>query len=59
MLMSPKKDEIAVHCCDSTLSVLVMFDVSKRLSLSISLLVYCLSLLIDYIRIHGIGLELA
>ena len=31
VLMSPKKDETAVHCCDPALSVHVMFGVSKRL----------------------------
>ena len=36
-MMSPKKDETAVHCCDPALSVLVMFGVSKLLSRSISL----------------------
>ena len=44
VLMSPKKDEIAVHCCDPALSVLVFFGVSKRLSRSISLAFYCLYL---------------
>ena len=29
VLMSPNKDETAVHSCDPTLSVLVMFGVSK------------------------------
>ena len=42
VLMSPKKDEAAVHCVYPALSVLVMFGVSKRLSRSISLAVYCL-----------------
>ena len=42
VLMSPNKDETAVHCCDPALSVLVMFGVSKRLSRCISLAVYCL-----------------
>ena len=41
VLMSPNKDETAVHCCDPALSVLVMFGVSKRLTRSISLAVYC------------------
>ena len=36
------KDETAVHCCNSALSLLVMFGVSKRLSRSISLTVYIL-----------------
>ena len=36
VLMSPKKDEIAVHCCDPALSVLLV-DVSKRLLGSIDL----------------------
>ena len=40
VLMSPKKDETAVHRCDPALSVLIMFGVSKRLSRSISLAVY-------------------
>ena len=39
-----KKDEKAVHCSDPELSFLVMFGVSKRLSRTISLVVYCLSL---------------
>ena len=43
VLMSPKKDEAAVHCCDPNLSALVMFGVFG-LSRSISLAVYCLSL---------------
>ena len=43
VLISPKKDETAV-CCDPASSVLVMFGVSKRLSRSISLAVYCLFL---------------
>ena len=42
VLTSPKKDETAVHCCDPALSVIVMFGVLKRLSLSICLAVYCL-----------------
>ena len=42
VLMSPNKDETAVHCCDPALSVLVMFGVSKRLSRCTSLAVYCL-----------------
>ena len=42
VLMSPKKDEPAVHCCDPTLSILDIFGVSKRLSPSISLVVHCL-----------------
>ena len=42
--MSPKEDEKAVHCGDPALSVLVMFGVSKRLSRTISFVVYCLSL---------------
>ena len=36
VLMSPKKDETTVHFCDPTLSVLLMFGVSKRLQLSIN-----------------------
>ena len=36
VLMSPKKDEIAVHCCDPALSVLLV-NVSKRLLGSIDL----------------------
>ena len=40
VLMSPKKDETAVHCCHPALSVLVKFGVSKRLSLKQS--VVCL-----------------
>ena len=40
---SLKKDESAVHYSDPALSVLVMVGVSKRLSRSISLAVYCLS----------------
>ena len=35
LLMSYKKDETAVHCCDPALSALVTFDVSKHLSRSI------------------------
>ena len=43
--MSPNKEETTVHCCGPALSVLVMFDVPKRLSLiSISQEVYCLNL---------------
>ena len=42
VLTSPKKNETALHCCDPTLSVLFMVGVSKRLSRSISLAVYCL-----------------
>ena len=44
VLMSPNKDETAVHCCDPSLSVLVMFSVSKRLSHSITLPVYYLQI---------------
>ena len=44
VLMSPKKDETAVHCCNPALSVLVMFGFPKRLSRSISLAVRLLSL---------------
>ena len=36
VLMSPNKDETAVHCCEPALLVLVMFGFSKRFSLSIS-----------------------
>ena len=43
VVMSPEKDEAAVHCCDPNLSALVMFGVFG-LSRSISLAVYCLSL---------------
>ena len=52
VLISPNKDETAVHCCDPALSVLVMFGVWKRLSRSISLAVTVftfLFLLADYI----------
>ena len=42
VLMSPKKDKTAFQCCDPALSVLIMFGVSKRLSRSIRLAVYCL-----------------
>ena len=42
VLMSPKKDKTAVHRCDPALSALIMFGVSKRLSRSIKLAVYCL-----------------
>ena len=31
VLISPKKDETAVHRCDPALSVLAMFGVSKRI----------------------------
>ena len=30
VLTSPKKNETSVHCCDPTLSVLVMAGVSER-----------------------------
>ena len=40
VMTSPKMNETAAHCCDPGLSVLVMSDVSKRLSRSISLTVY-------------------
>ena len=48
VLMSPdpKKDETAVHCCNPALSVLVMFGVSKRLSHSMNLSVYCLPIFV-------------
>ena len=39
VLMSPNKDETAVHCCDPASSVLVVFGVLKRLSRRISLAV--------------------
>lgn len=39
--MSPKKDEIAVHCCDLAISVFVT-SVSKHFSRTISVVVYCL-----------------
>ena len=42
VLTSPNKDETAVHCCDPALSVIVVL-VSKSLSSSISVVVYCLS----------------
>ena len=59
MPMSPDKDETAVHRCDPALSVLVrLVGVSRRVSRSISLTVYCLSLhfwlirsLVDYIYV--------
>ena len=44
VLMSPKKDETAVHCCDPALSVLVMFGVLKRLSRGLA--VYCLHIFV-------------
>ena len=49
VLTSPKKDETAVHCCDPALSVLAMFGVSKRLSRSISLAVYCLHIFVFWL----------
>ena len=42
VLVSPNKDETAVHFCDPAFSVLVMFDASKRPVCSINLEVYCL-----------------
>ena len=40
----------AVLCCDPALAVLIMFGVSKRLSRSISLAVYCLYIFFCLIR---------
>ena len=37
ILISPNKEETVVHCCDSALSVLVKFGVSKRRSRNISI----------------------
>ena len=57
--MSPKKDETAVHYGDPALSVVVMFVVSKRLSRSISLAVYCLSLHLFWLIRSLVDLTLA
>ena len=42
VLISLNKDETAVHCCNPSLLALFVFGVSKLLSCSISIAVYCL-----------------